>query len=98
MWAWYAYEVFPVSNSSAHDSRRTRTSDVTEASARSARLLRKPVEAVGFWAAIALPFLYLPLLIGGPAGAAEQTTCYGLMALHAVALLVGHAHRRGDDA
>jgi hypothetical protein len=56
-----------------------------------ARLVATPVRFVAFWLAIALPFLYVPLLYGGLTG--EQTTVFGsLLALNAVALLVGHGH------
>jgi hypothetical protein len=54
----------------------------------------KPLRAAAFWLAVALPFAYLPLLADGIAGEAELVTLLGLMAANAVALLVGHDHRR----
>jgi hypothetical protein len=56
-------------------------------------LVAAPLRFVGFWAAVALPFVYLPLLVGG-LGGEEAVAFAGLLSLHAVALLVGHNHRR----
>ncbi|MFB6107031.1 MAG: hypothetical protein ABEJ70_08660 [Halobacteriaceae archaeon] len=56
--------------------------------------LRRPLETVGFWAAVALPFLYVPLLVAGPETDAERVAVFALIAVHAVALLLGHAHNR----
>ena len=59
---------------------------------RGAQLVAAPVRFVGFWLAVALPFLYVPLLVGGLTG--EQATVFaGLLSLNVVALLVGHGHR-----
>jgi hypothetical protein len=55
--------------------------------------LVKPFEVAGFWAAVALPFLYVPLVVSGPTTSAEQTALAGLVALHVVALLLGHRHQ-----
>lgn len=41
---------------------------------------------VGSWVVFWLPFLYLPLLAGGLRGQ-ESTVFFGLLALHAVALV-----------
>lgn len=57
------------------------------------RRLQTPLRAGAFWAAIVLPFLYLPLLVGGLAGS-ELVAFFGLMAANAVALLVGHDYGR----
>ncbi|WP_132059499.1 hypothetical protein [Halorussus amylolyticus] len=56
--------------------------------------LTTPVEAVGFWAAVALPFLYLPLLATGISSEAELVTFLGLLALNVAALLAGHGYNR----
>lgn len=53
-----------------------------------------PVEVVGFWAAVALPFLYLPLLVTGISSEAELITFLGLLTLNFAALLAGHGHNR----
>ena len=56
-----------------------------------ARLVAAPLRFVAFWAAVALPFLYLPLLYGGLSG--EETLVFGfLLALNALALVLGHSH------
>jgi hypothetical protein len=58
-----------------------------------ARLVAAPLRFVGFWAAVALPFLYLPLLLSGLEG--QETFVFGLLlAANALALVVGHGHRR----
>lgn len=52
-----------------------------------------PIRFVGFWAAVALPFLYVPLLWGGLSG--SQTIAFGaLLAGNLLALIVGHGHRQ----
>ncbi|WP_115864566.1 hypothetical protein [Halorussus litoreus] len=56
--------------------------------------LTTPVEVVGFWVAIALPFLYVPLLFTGISSNAELLTFVGLLALNVAALLAGHDHKR----
>lgn len=56
-----------------------------------ARLVAAPLRFVGFWAAVALPFLYVPLLLGGLQG--SETLAFGLLlATNALALVVGHGH------
>jgi hypothetical protein len=50
-----------------------------------------PLRFLAFWAAVALPFLYLPLLVGGLDG--QQTTVFvGLLLANAVALVLGHGY------
>jgi len=56
--------------------------------------LTTPVEVLGFWSAVALPFLYLPLLFTGISSDAELLTFVGLLALNVAALLAGHGHKR----
>jgi hypothetical protein len=52
-----------------------------------------PLRFLAFWAAVALPFLYLPLLVGGLDG--QQTTVFvALLLANAVALVAGHEYRR----
>lgn len=51
------------------------------------------VRFVGFWLAIALPLVYLPLLLGGLSG--WQAPTFGvLFALNVVALIAGHDYGR----
>ena len=55
-----------------------------------------PVTAAAFWAAIALPFLYLPLLfLTGLSSQSTATAFLALLGLNVVALLVGHPYYRG---
>lgn len=49
----------------------------------------RPIEAVAFWAAVAMPFVYLPLLLTGIDTGSEQIALAALVALHIVALVVG---------
>ena len=55
--------------------------------------LTTPIEMVSFWLAIALPFLYLPLLVTGVTSNGELLSILVLLGLNVVALLVGHGHR-----
>ena len=56
-------------------------------------LVAAPFRFVGFWLAVALPFLYLPLLYDGLTG--DQGVVFVvLVALNVVALVVGHGYRR----
>lgn len=58
---------------------------------RSVDIVAVPLRFVAFWLAVALPFLYVPLLVGGLDG--EQVSAFGfLLALNAVALVVGHGY------
>ncbi|MDQ2054737.1 hypothetical protein [Halobellus sp. H-GB7] len=61
------------------------------------KFLAAPVRFVSFWAAVALPFLYLPLLAGGLEGS-EPNAFVALLAVNAVALVVGHSYHTDGDA
>jgi len=50
-----------------------------------------PLRAVGFYAAIGLPFVYLPLLADG-VGPADAPVVGALLAANALALVVGHGY------
>ena len=54
--------------------------------------LASSVRMVSFWAAVALPFLHVPLLAAGLSTPSETLTFLGLLGLNLVALLVGHSH------
>jgi hypothetical protein len=58
--------------------------------------LAAPVRFVAFWVAVALPFLYLPLLVGGLDGS-QPVAFAALLATNAVALFVGHSYRANGD-
>lgn len=55
----------------------------------------KPLRVAGFWSAVALPFLHIPLLVTGLDGTADLFAFLSLFALNVVALYVGHPH--GDE-
>ncbi|MFC4359952.1 hypothetical protein ACFO0N_18550 [Halobium salinum] len=76
----------------------TTASDRTSAGASAfavsaAEMAVAPLRFVGFWAAIAFPFLYVPLLMGGLEGN-EATVFLALLVVNALALLVGHGYNR----
>lgn len=50
-----------------------------------------PLRAAAFYAAILLPFLYLPLLAGGLSSSA-LAVFVGLLLANAAALVLGHGH------
>ncbi|GAA0646775.1 hypothetical protein [Salarchaeum japonicum] len=52
----------------------------------------KPLEAVGFWSAVALPFLYVPLFVAGLPSADAQVAFAALVLAHAVTLFLGHGY------
>lgn len=54
------------------------------------------VRFVGFWTAIALPFLYVPLLATGLESSGQRQTFFLLVVLNVAALLLGHRH--GGDS
>ncbi|QGN05880.1 hypothetical protein Hrd1104_00285 [Halorhabdus sp. CBA1104] len=63
-------------------------------SARSRRWLLEPVRGVAFWAAIALPFVQLPLLVSGLQQPSTAAAFLALLALNVFTLYVGHAYQR----
>lgn len=88
-------EVALMSNSSPSISREraSRVREVVQSQSlqHGARLVAAPLRFVGFWAAVALPFLYVPLLLGGLQG--SETLAFGLLlAANALALVIGHGH------
>lgn len=56
--------------------------------------LARPIEAISFWSAIALPFLYLPLLFSGLGSNSQLTAFLALLAIHAVTIVAGHGYDR----
>lgn len=58
------------------------------------RVAMAPIRFIGFWAAVALPFLYVPLLFAGLTGG-RGIVFLTLVVLNIVALVAGHSHRRG---
>jgi len=64
-------------------------------SQRVTRSVLKPVRVLGFWTAVALPFLHIPLLLTGLDGASDTFAFLTLFVLNVLALLVGHPHGDG---
>lgn len=58
--------------------------------------LPSSVRSLGFWLAVVLPFLHIPLLFSGLDDVGETFAFLGLLALNAFALLVGRSHRRDE--
>lgn len=56
--------------------------------------LTTPVSALAFWSAIALPALYLPLLLTGLSTVPDLVLFLSLFGLHLVALVGGQSYRR----
>lgn len=52
-------------------------------------MLLQPVEAVGFWAAVGLPFIYVPLILRGLETPTMQLAVAVLIAVHVLALVLG---------
>ena len=65
--------------------------DLQSVAESSFRILAAPVRFTGFWSAVVLPLLYVPIL-GGFAG--DQSAFAVLLAVHALSLVVGHDYRR----
>ena len=57
----------------------------------------QPLQFVGFWIAIALPFLHVPLLMTG-LSTVEQTLAFiGLVAANLFAIALGHSYQPQSD-
>ena len=77
-----------MSNSNPSLADRTPPSDVQS---RNHRLL-EPVQGVAFWAAIALPFVQVPLLLSGLGESTTVVAFLALLAVNVLALYVGHTY------
>lgn len=53
-----------------------------------------PIRRFAFWVAVVLPFLYVPMLLVGFESPAMTTAFLALLCCNALALFVGHPHRR----
>lgn len=71
------------------DTVRTRLLDVVERASSTALV---QLRAAGFWTAIALPFLYVPILAYGLEEQHHLLAFLGLLALNLVALFLGRGH------
>ncbi|EJN59313.1 hypothetical protein [Halogranum rubrum] len=82
-----------MSNPSTQLTERTSQFTTTFPVQRGREMLVAPVRFVGFWAAVSMPFLYLPLLAGG-LDASEAYVFVGLLLLNLVAFVVGHEYKQ----
>ncbi|OLZ42426.1 hypothetical protein A6E15_16285 [Natrinema saccharevitans] len=58
------------------------------------RSVKRPVQFLSFWGAIALPFIHLPLLTQGLGDPHVTLTFLALLAINVLALYVGHGYNR----
>lgn len=61
------------------------------------RRIAASVSMLAFWSAIALPALYLPLLITGIESVDGLVAFLSLFVLHVLALIGGQSHRRPSE-
>lgn len=59
--------------------------------------LNSTVRGVGFWTAILLPALYIPLMLLSHPWLVDLANLTKVLALHAASLLVGNGHAGGVD-
>ncbi|WP_135828169.1 hypothetical protein [Halorussus halobius] len=52
---------------------------------------RERVQFTGFWSAVLLPLVYVPMLVGG-AAASRPSAVVALLGAHALALVAGHGY------
>ncbi|WP_226481219.1 hypothetical protein [Natrinema amylolyticum] len=52
--------------------------------------LSHTVTAAGFWLGTLLPIVYLPVIVAGIDSMSRLSLFVGLMAVHALALVIGH--------
>lgn len=68
---------------------------LVRAIAGAARYVRPLLQATAFWSAVAMPFCYVPLLLGGLTGG-EAPAFVALLAANGLALVLGHGHRQHE--
>ncbi|MFC4543863.1 hypothetical protein ACFO5R_18205 [Halosolutus amylolyticus] len=51
-----------------------------------------PVTAAGFWIGTLLPVAYVPVILAGIDSMSRLSLFVGLLALHALALVIGHEY------
>lgn len=62
---------------------------------RSPPSVSRPIVGLAFWAAIALPFLHMPLLVTGLDTTRMTAAFIVLVAVNVIALVIGHGYRSG---
>ncbi|MFW5965821.1 MAG: hypothetical protein ACOCP3_03655 [Halodesulfurarchaeum sp.] len=71
----------------------THSHEPTGADTGGRELLLRPLRAIGFWSAITLPFVYVPLALGGLETATAQQAVAILIGAHVLALILGHRYQ-----
>ncbi len=71
-------------------------SDTSMPTWRPQTILGGAARALGFWAAIVLPFLHIPLLVAGLTTRAEVYAFALLLGANALAVWLGQGHSPGD--
>lgn len=79
---------------STHNDQNADTSVGTRVETMALDHLASVVRAVAFWSAIALPFLYLPLLASGLQTPGQITAFVALLALNVLAVIGGRRYNR----
>lgn len=70
---------------------RVRGSELPRSAVSFAASMLGPVRAAAFWSAVALPLTYIPMVATGAVWDQPVVFC-ALLALNALAFLVGHGH------
>lgn len=55
--------------------------------------IARAIEALAFWTAVGLPFVYLPMIVGGVAGQ-QWLAIAGLLLANVISLIAGHDYAR----
>jgi hypothetical protein len=74
----------PAASDASHTSRRSRVG---------LESILAPVRATSFYAAVALPLVHVPLLLGGLNSAPDASAFALLLLVNLVAFVLGHGHR-----
>lgn len=82
----------------SHSGRSAASSDDADAAEpmleRYAPSLAEPIRVLGFWSAIVLPVVYVPLLAAGLTSSTRSAVFFACLLANVLALYVGHGHRR----
>lgn len=60
---------------------------------RASAAVGEPIQAIAFWSAVTLPFVYLPLLLIGLDSRRRAGAFAVLLLAHVIALLLGQSYR-----
>ncbi|QFU82362.1 hypothetical protein [Natronorubrum aibiense] len=88
----------PLSNDSVTPSSPDPDRDQEQCTRRFIHSLKGPTQFLSFWVAIALPFVYLPLLMQGLGDPQVTLVFLTLLALNVFALYIGHGYGSDGEA